>query len=385
MENKQLQHKSTEGQHIQKVNSNHGINFLREKIIDTDDLEHTQPQEEHIQTEESWNQQTSHTALESVNKSSIDTTDKDFKTNTKTLEDTDYELETMSMKDEENTEPITEAEEISKISKNEKDNNFFLTECTSTTSDPEQSDTSFSFQFNLDPKLYNKRKRHRTIDYHDLPTQWEGTVSTYHERHYADTQTGSEEQEEDNTNEDKRVDIAKDGLGMILQRLQNIESKLDELKTIETSILTVGHESRRHSLPGNMSCIQTDTLINLTTHLPEEHENELTRTPTGEDLVDDGPEKLGKNALDDEDNWSIATTRSSTHSSPTVMGPIPKVPGYESDDTAVHESDYEVETGGEEDGISNTTYRSFQDTSLNIREISDCEISEDEDLEDRRR
>merc|ERR1712223_2133634 len=48
-----------------------------------------------------------------------------------------------------------------------------------------------------------------------------------------------------------RVEVAKDGLGLILERLHNIESKLDDLKHMETSIL--GPEqtvtSRRHSLP----------------------------------------------------------------------------------------------------------------------------------------
>jgi hypothetical protein len=37
------------------------------------------------------------------------------------------------------------------------------------------------------------------------------------------------------------------GLNTTMSRLQNIELKLDELKTIETSILT--QDTRRHSLP----------------------------------------------------------------------------------------------------------------------------------------
>ena len=41
-------------------------------------------------------------------------------------------------------------------------------------------------------------------------------------------------------------------------RLQNIELKLDELKTIETSILT--QDTRRHSLPGKIRLGRNFTL-----------------------------------------------------------------------------------------------------------------------------
>jgi hypothetical protein len=44
----------------------------------------------------------------------------------------------------------------------------------------------------------------------------------------------------------------------LLSRLQNIELKLDELKTIETSILT--QDTRRHSLPGRIRWVDRHSL-----------------------------------------------------------------------------------------------------------------------------
>ena len=75
----------------------------------------------------------------------------------------------------------------------------------------------------------------------------------YHEKKYEEKEKKQEEKDESEKKDDSvvnnnRVEIAKDGLGLILQRLHNIESKLDDLKSIETTILGPDCPSTRYMI-----------------------------------------------------------------------------------------------------------------------------------------
>ena len=75
----------------------------------------------------------------------------------------------------------------------------------------------------------------------------------YHEKKYEEKEKKHEEKDESEKKDDSvvnnnRVEIAKDGLGLILQRLHNIESKLDDLKSIETTILGPDCPSTRYMI-----------------------------------------------------------------------------------------------------------------------------------------
>ena len=97
-------------------------------------------------------------------------------------------------------------------------------------------------------------------------------------------------------------------------RLKDIESKLDNLKGTENTILT-RHDYRRHSLPGRIS-----TLSNLSnaTNLRED-ENNITPTPTGENNLDDN--------LQNESDSNLEEGRSNC-STPTFMEINPKLKVY---------------------------------------------------------
>ena len=78
----------------------------------------------------------------------------------------------------------------------------------------------------------------------------------YHEKKYEEKEKKHEEKDESEKKEgsvvtNNRVEIAKDGLGLILQRLHNIESKLDDLKSIETTILGPDCPSTRYRISLN--------------------------------------------------------------------------------------------------------------------------------------
>ena len=65
-----------------------------------------------------------------------------------------------------------------------------------------------------------KRRRNRTIDYHSLPSLfWEGAVKDYHEKQFAEAEAVDVDvQTEDKLDDKSGVEIAKDGLSLILQR-----------------------------------------------------------------------------------------------------------------------------------------------------------------------
>ena len=72
----------------------------------------------------------------------------------------------------------------------------------------------------VEPKsrAMNKRHRNRTIDYHSLPSlYWEASVQNYHEKKYVETGNVSHEVQTEN-DEDSNLNLAKDGLSIILQK-----------------------------------------------------------------------------------------------------------------------------------------------------------------------
>merc|ERR1719264_838563 len=162
-----------------------------------------------------------------------------------TFKDTDWESTTFketddgdtTAKETEDEGDETETEDEETVSMRKKMGAVFLTECSSSQDDKEMW-------------RKKKRRRNRTIDYSDLPSTlvYECSVKDYHEKKY---EGGEEKEEKENVEVAKDgLEVAKDGLGLILERLHNIESKLDDLKSMETSIL--GPEqtvTRRHSLP----------------------------------------------------------------------------------------------------------------------------------------
>jgi len=244
-----------------------------------------------------------------------------------TAKETDIETE---------IETETEDEEANSV----KGGALFLTECSSNQDDSDGWGTR--------GKRKEKRKRNRTIDFCELPSTmvYECSVKDYHEKKYE----GNEEKTETEEKEVDRVEIAKDGLGLILQRLHNIESKLDDLKSMETTIMD-HHESpvtRRHSLPGRFGSLSPSkpAMIQLQTKAKEKEEKVVVAT-------------------EDEEESSNCST-------PTMMEPAPRARGngYESDSTQVEDSDCEVEV--------EHSYRNFP-MELNIEEMS-----EDEDPEERR-
>jgi len=255
-------------------------------------------------------------------------------------------------------------------------NTFFLTESNS------ENDSSYSWQFKLDlPKITEKRKRNRTIDYHNLPSLfWEGAVKDYHEKTFPESQSEENDIKADEKTEDKNgFDIAKDGLSIILERLKGIESKLDSLKETETTI-TSRHDARRSSLPGRFS-----TLSNLPGDILPLEDNNDAPTPTQEPDINPGDNE-GSEANNDESEANHDNS-SSNCSTPTFMEikPKPKVNGYESDSTVYQESDCEIiidEKSENDEAREDTwTYKPF---NLNISEISDLD-SEEEDPEERSR
>jgi len=284
---------------------------------------------------------------------------------------TESEIETETETDNTNTFKCT-GDDITSASDS---NTFFLTESNS------ENDSSYSWQFKLDPpKMAEKRKRNRTIDYHNLPSLfWEGAVKDYHEKQFSESEpTGVEVQTDEKPEDKSGIDIAKDGLSLILQRLKGIESKLDSLKETETTITSVRHDARRCSLPGRFSNL--DNLPNELLQL-DDNNDDRTPTPTRENVITDD-----KKQINHESNTNLNESNSNC-STPTFMEIKPKTKGcgYESDSTVYQESDCEIiidEKSENEEAREDTwTYKPF---NLNISEISDLE-SEDEDPEERNR
>eukprot|EP00095_Tigriopus_kingsejongensis_P000575 maker-scaffold372_size192401-snap-gene-0.45 protein:Tk00575 transcript:maker-scaffold372_size192401-snap-gene-0.45-mRNA-1 annotation:"hypothetical protein SPRG_04597" len=102
-------------------------------------------------------------------------------------------------------------------------------------------------------RMKEKRQRNLTIDYHDLAPntwKWNGQVAKYVQKSYLST--GKETKGEEDPMEEKHrmvsqmdqseehVDSLEEGLGqglgIILDKLRNIETKLDEIKTMEQNI-----------------------------------------------------------------------------------------------------------------------------------------------------
>jgi len=341
--------------------------FTTEEIIDSEDLEHVFVMNK--KTEERHNSVSS----ESINYC----TDSKSVCETTNTSEWDTERESISKTVTENDDDSVRdmdihSNSIDSFQTTQKDlsdsNSFFLTETSS------DNDTSFSWQFKIDEnKVMDKRKRNRTIDYHNLPSlYWEGAVKHYHEKHFSETDpVEAEVQTEENIDSKNGMDIAKDGLSLILERLKGIESKLDSLKDVENTV--VGRlDSRRCSLPGRFSTlpdISNDMILQL------EAGTERTPTPTR------GVDEIEKDIKFMEDDGK------SNCSTPTFieMKPVSKVNGYESDSTIYQESDCEIVVDEKSDTDDNRdekwTYKPF---NLNISEISDLE-SEDEDPEERQR
>ncbi len=106
---------------------------------------------------------------------------------------------------------------------------------------------------NTAEKLRNKRARNLTIDLHDLPQgsnnscasaasssstlstatatwSWNGQVARYLQKSYSPAQEQQQQQQQQQDNIEEGIGH---GLGIILDKLRNIETKLDEIKTIE--------------------------------------------------------------------------------------------------------------------------------------------------------
>ncbi len=83
-------------------------------------------------------------------------------------------------------------------------------------------------------RMREKRARNLTIDYHDLAGassstwSWNGQVARYLQKSYSPAVA-----EQDNSNSDSIEEGIGHGLGIILDKLRNIETKLDEIKTME--------------------------------------------------------------------------------------------------------------------------------------------------------
>ena len=129
--------------------------------------------------------------------------------------DSSIENETDSEAETENNDTNTYKCEGHETTSASDSNSFFLTESNS------ENDTSYSWQFKLEqPKMCEKRRRNRTIDYHSLPSLFcEGAVKDYHEKQFSESEsTVAEVQTEDKLEDKTGLDIAKDGLSLILQR-----------------------------------------------------------------------------------------------------------------------------------------------------------------------
>jgi len=319
------------------------------------------------------------------------------------------------------TDNETTRSNTSQLLDNSSKSSFFMTEFSS---DAESFSKHYVFETS-NSKASEKRLRNRTIDLHDLPSLfWEGTVKDYHERQYGMSETAVvSEQQVSSTNhterqedQDHRVEIAKDGLGLILKRLQNIELKLDELKTIETSILVhdvaapsksqLNIEGRRHSFPGRFSSlgdsIHLGNLSTISMDNTNQHDYDLTRTPTGENLLDQEdmkspepcsppetptpvtaqPALANVNSSAEAADLYLSDGKSSGCSTPTLLDRKPQEVGYESDDTMCHDSDCEGVIDDKSDEDSNLARWSYKPFGLNISELSDFS-SEDEDTESR--
>lgn len=91
-------------------------------------------------------------------------------------------------------------------------------------------------------RLKEKRQRNLTIDYHDLAPstwKWNGHVAK-HVQNTSDTKDAQNSHERNIDGEGHHVDSLEEGLGqglgIILDKLRNIETKLDEIKTMEQNI-----------------------------------------------------------------------------------------------------------------------------------------------------
>lgn len=326
-----------------------------EKVIDMGDLEHLDRQSHN--NLQSCSTSSSCPLLESPSTTSCITEDED--TTAKETETETEDEDTLAEKEQE--------------SRSETGAGVFLTEFA--TSEQKENDTSYTFVCSLDDEKRKKnRRRRRTIDYHDLKStlMYECSVRDYHEKKYGETQvetTQAVTETNDNTaTSDDRVEIAKDGLGLILQRLHNIESKLDDLKNMETSVLgqDVCPPSRRYSLPGRLGSISPSKPLHL---LRGKDEREIR----GKEK-EGGPDVHGAH-MEDGANSNCST--------PTMMEPrvMARVNGYESDETQVPDSDCDgfIDDKSEEENNGEFSYRRFP-MEFNIEEMS-----EEEDPEERQK
>ena len=182
------------------------VEFTTEEIIDSEDLEHI-----HVASVKSEQRRLSTQINNSFKVEDIEVIGKE-ETPSPTNEDDvvdeqieDDEVDNQNEGDEVNQKIVVEKMEKSEFEQTqtfERRENFFLTETC-------EEDRVVS-------KMQSKRERNRTIDYHNLPSlYWEASVQNYHEKQYVETEEKAELQVE----EDKGgIDLAKDGLSLILQK-----------------------------------------------------------------------------------------------------------------------------------------------------------------------
>ncbi len=158
--------------------------------------------------------------------------------------------------------------------------------------------TTMSHQQRLD-KLQQKRQRHLTIDYHDLsPKSWNGTVSKCVQKTYGSD--GCEDKESVITLDDaESEDGLGQGLGIILDKLKNIENKLDEIKELEEQNICInaaGHVdesgkvlARLPELGMTPSSNMSESSLHVLTHLTSDADQEASGVQNeGGFLVDRG-------------------------------------------------------------------------------------------------
>ena len=148
-----------------------------------------------------------------------------------------------------------------------------------------------------------KRQRNKTIDYHDLsPRAWNDTVA-----HVAPTECGSANgvpsSSADASDSEQQVGDGEEGLGqglgIILDKLKNIETKLDEIKELEEQnicVATTGYAAEDVSkfpamLPElGVTPTCSESSLQLLTHLTSDGDLGLRRQPKSDAgfLVDRG-------------------------------------------------------------------------------------------------
>ena len=182
------------------------VEFTTEEIIDSEDLEHI-----HVASVKSEQRRLSTQINNTIKVEDIEVIEKEETPSpTNENDEVDEQIEGEEVDDQNEGDEVNQNIEVEKMEKSgfeqtqtfERRESFFLTE----TCEEER----------VGSKMQSKRERNRTIDYHNLPSlYWEASVQNYHEKQYVETEEKAELQAE----EDKGgIDLAKDGLSLILQK-----------------------------------------------------------------------------------------------------------------------------------------------------------------------